>query len=341
MNAFIKHPPIRHLLALAVLSVVGLQAQAAVAGLPATYSGVYVFGDSLSDNGNNRLALPNAADGATQIITGNSYIPSLPYASGVYSNGPVWFNAYATGLGLPLFAAPSLAGGGDYAYGGARTNREGDFGGFPPSLPTQLNGFLSSSIGVSPTAIYVLAGGGNDVRDVGDAIGMGTDPTVATTAGATAFATRTAMMVGQLQAAGATPKNIVVWNVPNVGLAPASLASGPEVAGGASAIAGAFNGALSFALAGTGVTIFDLYGLITTVVATPGAYGLSNVSAACGFAGNDCNPATALFWDGIHPTAAGHALVANAMLAAVPEPGAVWLFMAGLLTVGALRLRRR
>ncbi len=337
MKAFPRTIPFRHMVAAAALALIGLPAHAVLA---AGHSGVYVFGDSLSDNGNNLLAL--GAGGAGQVITGNSYIPSLPYASGAYSNGPVWFNGFATGLGLPSYAVPSLAGtgGGDYAYGGARTNREGDFGGFPPSLPTQLNGFLGAGPGVSPTAIYVIAGGGNDVRDVGAAIAMGADPITATTAAATAYATKTATMVGQLEAAGATPSNIVVWNVPNLGLAPASLAGGPIVAGGATNIANAFNGALTFALAGRGVTTFDIFGLITTVVANPGAYGLTNVSDACGFAGNNCDPATALFWDGIHPTAAGHALVASAMLAAVPEPAAVWMFMAGLLTLGALRLRR-
>ena len=330
MKTFSKCHPIPRLLAVAVLSAISLQASA--------YSGAYVFGDSLSDGGNNRIALGGA--GAGQVITGNSYIPTLPYASGVYSNGPVWFNAFALGLGLTQDVPPSLAGGHNYAYGGARTTTEGSADGFPPSLKTQLNGFLASGMGVSPDAIYVIAGGGNDVRDVGAAVAGGADFNDTVSAAATAYATQTAMMVGQLRAAGATASNIVVWNVPNVGLAPASLAGGPLVAGAASFIAGAFNSALSTALAPSGVTSFDLFGLITGVVADPGAFGLSNARDACGFVGNGCNPATALFWDGIHPTAAGQALVANAMLAAVPEPGAVWLFMAGLLTLGAVRLRR-
>lgn len=48
-----------------------------------------------------------------------TYVPSQTYASGVYSNGPVWATDAAAKLGVPL--APSLAPGGgtNYAFGGA------------------------------------------------------------------------------------------------------------------------------------------------------------------------------------------------------------------------------
>lgn len=331
----ISHTPsLKHLLAAAALAMLSLQGQAAVGGTTA-YSGVYVFGDSLSDGGNNRLVL--GGDGAGQVITDNSYIPSLPYASGTYSNGPVWFNTFAAGLGLQSFAGPSLVGGGDYAYGGARTLVDGSFSNFPPSTQTQLSGFLTNGAGVSPNAIYVLASGGNDVRAAATAIAGGADPTATIGAGAMSYASTTAGMVGSLVAAGATPKNIVVWNVPNVGLAPASLALGPAAAAGVTAISSSFNMVLSGALATSGVTMFDVYGLVAAAAAS-GQF--TNLTDACGAAVNNCNPATALFWDGIHPTAAAHAFVGNQMLAAVPEPGAVWMFMAGLVVLGGLRLRR-
>ncbi|MEO5735270.1 MAG: SGNH/GDSL hydrolase family protein [Rubrivivax sp.] len=322
---------LKHLLAAAALAAFTLQAQAVV-GVPSAFTGVYVFGDSLSDGGNNRLVL--GGSGAGQTITGNSYIPTFPYASSTYSNGPVWFNTFAAGLGLASFATPSLAGGGNNAYGGARTTFDG---GFPPSTRTQLNGFLGSN-GVSANAIYVLASGGNDVRDVATAFGSSGNPAVVA-AGAQAYATATAGMVSSLVAAGATPKNIVVWNVPNVGLAPATLALGALASGGATFVSSSFNTALGSALATSGVTMFDVFGLVGAAAAS-GQF--TNLTDACGAAVNNCNPATALFWDGIHPTAAAQAFVGNRMLAAVvPEPAAVWMFMAGLVAVSGMRLRRR
>jgi outer membrane lipase/esterase len=70
-----------------------------------------------------------------------------------------------------------------------------------------------------------------------------------------------------------------------------------------------------------GVSIFDIYGLGTTIAANPGMFGLVNVTDACGAPSNACDPATAEYWDGIHPTAAAHMLIADAFLAeAVPEP---------------------
>lgn len=332
-----------------IVAAAGLAALAAAPVAAQTtppFSAVYVFGDSLSDGGNNNLQFGGLTGPAP---TSATFIPSLPYAAApgnrpTYSNGPVWFNSFATGLGLGSYAAPSLVGGGNYAYGGARIAIDG--GGVPPIIPapfpasvqTQLNTHLTTTP-VSSSALYVIAGGGNDVRDTIEAVSANPANIVAlTTAGATAFATAAAQMVGTLRAGGAS--NIVVWNVPNVGLSPAALASGPSGAAAASFISGAYNSALSTALAGSGAQIFDLYGLVGSYVANPAAFGFSNVTQACGFAGNGCDASTALFWDGIHPTAYTQSLVAGAMLSAVPEAGTVWMFMAGLLAVGAMLKRR-
>lgn len=303
------------------------------------FTSLKVFGDSLSDSGNNALVFGGAVGG---LPSGNSYVPpGAPYASGTYSNGPVWVSAFAAAEGLPAAANPSLAGDGNYAYGGARTSTDGS--GLPPSATAQLAGFLSGVIALPSTGLYVIAIGGNDVRDVAQAVGTGAPfSTIATAAGAYALAVGN--MVDALQAKGA--KHIVVWDAPDVGKTPAAMSFGSGFAGLATTVAGAFNAALTGRLTGeAGVIPFDIFGIVDAIVANPGSYGLTNVIDACGAVINSCNASlsTALFYDGIHPSAAGQALLATAMIntvaAAVPEPS-TWLMLAAGVAVLVVRRRR-
>ena len=313
---------LRRLLAAAVTFTLAVPA--------AAYSNLYVFGDSLSDGGN--VALVAGTD-PFQVITGNDYVPSLPYASGTFSNGPTWVDAVAQRLGVGI--GPSLAGGGNYAFGGAQT-RDGS----APSLLTQVGMFLGDVEGVAPPdALYVIAGGGNNARAALESVLAGEPIGRTVFSTAIKFAVDVGNMVDQLQAAGAT--NILVWNAPNLGLAPAVLSEGPEASFLGQAVGGLMNAALMRRLRGEeGVQIFDLYGLLGSVAADPAAYGLLNASDACG-ALPDCSPDTYLFWDGIHPTTAGQDIIANAMIAAVvPEPGTWAMFAAGGLLL-VMRLRRR
>jgi outer membrane lipase/esterase len=322
---------IRRLLPALALFVAALASAPASAG---PYDTLVVFGDSLSDNGN------NAATGLVdplQVITGNTYIPSKTYAPGTYSNGPVWASDFAAMIGLPL--GPSLAGGTDFAFGGATTGAPGSGpNGFPFSLLVQTGQYLTATGNhASANGLYVIAGGGNDARDALAAIGGGAEIPATILATATSFAANVGTMVDALQAAGA--QHIVVWDAPNVGLAPAVVASGAGAL--ATFLTASMNDALAARLAGEpGVTTFDIFGLGTRIAANPALFGFTNVSDACGAnVGANCNQYA--YWDGIHPTAATHRLIADAFaVTAVPEPETWALVVCGLAALGAFSRRR-
>ncbi|WFU15902.1 SGNH/GDSL hydrolase family protein [Bradyrhizobium sp. CB3481] len=319
------------LVAVVAFSLVTLPASASI------YNSLVVFGDSLSDSGNNAILI-GANPGQT--ITGNTYVPSQPYGSGAYSNGPVWASSVATQLGVPLL--PSLAGGTNYAYGGATTGPAGN--GFPFSLLTQANQYLAAN-SASANALYVIAGGGNDARAALAAIaacGPGCPgPTVAATIAATAtqYANNVGSIINALQASGA--QHIVVWNTPNLGLAPAVTAAGASALG--TLLAASMNAALAAQLSlEPDVKAFDIFTLGTTIALNPGAFGFTNVTDACGaIVGANC--ATYAYWDGIHPTAAAHEKIAEAFLAvtAVPEPSTWFMMVVGFGFVGFVAYRRR
>ena len=310
------------------LTLVALTSLPATAGL---YNSMVVFGDSLSDSGNNAAA---GLFDPTQVITGNTYVPTNTYAPRTYSNGPVWASDAASQLGVPL--QPSLAGGTNFAFGGATTGTPGPGpGGFPFSLLVQAGQYLTATHNVaSPNALYVVEGGGNDARAAlatiaGCPAAACLGPTVAATAAS--FAANVGMIVDELKLAGA--QHIIVWDTPNLGLAPAVAAAGASALG--TFLAASMNAALALRLAGEGVSTFDIFGLDTS--------GFANVTDACGAVavGADCN--TYEFWDGIHPTAAAHMAIANAFVAVatVPEPSTWAMLILGFAGIGFLAYRRK
>ena len=153
------------------------------------------------------------------------------------------------------------------------------------------------------------------------------------------YAFNTGRIVDSLQAAGA--QHIVVWDVPNLGIAPAVNAEGSFASLLGNLVSKTMSNLLASRMSGeAGVTLFDLYALSSDWVANPDAYGFANVTDACGGIVG-CDPSTYAFWDGIHPTSAGHALIADAMFAAVvPEPETHALMLVGVALV-AWRVRRR
>lgn len=290
------------------------------------FTNLFVLGDSLSDSGNTFVAL-----GGQTSQPPFDPIPSLPYASGRFSNGPVWAEDLAGMLGLS--AAPSLLGGSDYAFGGART---GPAASIPPSLLDQSQMLLAARPGGLPhDALYVVWGGSNDVRDA------------ATSANPLAALQTSVANVGGIvqDLIGAGAGTILVPNVPDLGLTPVARGAGAGAAAGATLLSATFDALLNRTLDGiralhpdTRLLGLDVFGLLDRVASAPGAYGLTDVTNPClRFGQADPNRAVCsdpnrhLFWDGIHPTAAGHEILASVARRTVPEPGTLLLTALGLV----------
>lgn len=303
------------------------------------FDNIYVLGDSLSDQGNISIATLSTVPDPTH------------YFQGRFSNGPVYTDLLSQQLGLPL--GPSLLGGNNFAFGGARTtyNIAENFlppGLFPWSLNAETGAFANRGIH-DANGLYIVFSGSNDI---GDIPGLGLDP-------ATVFSTLlngVEMAIQAFKDAGA--QTILVPNVPDLGLTPEALSGG--ISQTATALSAQYNDLLHDALlaemtGGVNIIEFDTFGWLQKVVAHPGAFGLSNVSSPCytGFLffdpnATECaNPKDYLFWDREHPSAAGQALLAKKMLAAVspqsvPEPSSISLVLMGLIAVaGARQLAQR
>jgi phospholipase/lecithinase/hemolysin len=272
--------------ALFVAFWIATQAQGASA---LSFSSLVAFGDSLTDTG-------------------------VPNPFGRASNGPIWIDGLAAGLGLS--SQSSDTGGTNYAVAGATTT----------GMLGQVSTYLSAVGGVAdPNALYVVWGGGND-----GLAAVNPPLTAASNIGA---------MLGNLLAAGA--KYFLVPNLPDLSLTPAFLGSLPK-----SQFSTSFNSELATQLAAiSGATVFpvDLYAELNAVVANPTSYGFTNVTSACPASSRPTctTPDTYLFWDAIHPTTAGHAMFANVALAAIPEPGTGLLLTLGLAGLHASGRRAR
>jgi len=292
----------------AVFSV--LLALAAATALAAPPHRFVVFGDSLSDPGNAFILTRNL-----EIPPFDSIIPSAPYARGGFhfSNGPTWVEQLslidrAVPSAGPALLIPRVFS--NYAVGGARAQQVGAF-----DLPTQVGLFVQEFHGQAPAdALYIVFVGGNDLRDALQALAV--DPTGATSAGivqSALFSIRSNLLT--LQAAGA--RTFLVANGPDISLAPAVRQLGPAAQGAARFLSQQFNLGLEAILQGLeaalGVEIvrLDVFAFLNEVVASPASFGFTDVVDTCIRVNTVVqpfcpNPGKFLFWDGIHPTAAGH-----------------------------------
>lgn len=268
------------------------------------FSKLVVFGDSLNDRGN------------MAAFTGGSF-PNAPlYAYGRQTNGPLWVEYLASRLGM----ANKLD---NYAVVGAMTAPAPGFptgnvwsvsenGSTPiPGLQgtdvsTQVRDYLANSQGVAdPAALHILQGGANDFPRV-------TNPAV--------IVQNLIQSLIRLQHAGA--KHIMVATLPDIGKTPRVIlaeqygylpaGTGQFLSAGCLQLNGALAGAIRAAtFPGVTVTITDMHRFLNMLVADPAGYGLANSNLPYLMFGAGADPATWLFWDDLHPTTRGHAILAE------------------------------
>jgi phospholipase/lecithinase/hemolysin len=287
------------------------------------FSGLYVFGDSISDSGN------------VFSQTGGLVPPSPPYAAR-FSNGPVWVEYLAPYLGLPVNPANN------FAFGGATT---GTVNTLPvasifnlPGLQQEVTSYALTNT-ADPHGLYVLFAGANDYLGAGV-----TNPVEPVQNLANAILT--------LAAAGA--KNFLVPNLPNLGNLPGT--NGTPQSTPLNLLTSAHNTLLAQTLSildqqldpSVLLIAFNLNALFQDAIANPATYGFTNVTNACLSLSplSLCdNPNTYLFWDDLHPTTAGHQQIASAAFStieAVPEPPVTLGLLAfGMFLGGASAFKRR
>jgi len=252
----------------------------------------------------------------------------------------MWIEDLATALGLQI--TPSLAGGTNFAFGGAKTDFDlhdlfqRDAGIVIPSLRTQVTAYRATLLDptlTDPTrtrpapadALYVVWGGANDLREVVQEGTHGATPAQI----ASDVVGNITDIIRTLQGLGAI--YFLVPNLPDLGLTPQPVALDLPAMQLGTALSTEFNRALEPALQQletafpVQIARLDIATHFQEVTANPSQFGVTNVTDAC-FSGDPftpgavcANPDGYIFWDAIgHATAVAQALIADFALAALP-----------------------
>jgi phospholipase/lecithinase/hemolysin len=287
-------------------------------------SAIYVFGDSLVDAGN-----VDAAVGS------DKFNPrAAGYAPGRFTNGPDYTDLLSQNL-YGKYLTPSLLGGTNFAFGGARIV---DVGGAVPDLARQLGAYYQASGNkVDPNALYIINDGGNDVFGLESGkLGSYATPAAYTTA----LLDTLAGTIQSLAAHGAG--RILVTGIPNVDATGIPL----------ELLVQARLDAIQPGLGSAQLLRFSYQNFFTQLTTNPAAFGVAPFTQAGNCIGNrpvvsgniDC---TGYFsFDGTHPTAQVQAALYRSVLGAtgldtVPEPASWALMIAGFGMVGTVLRRRK
>lgn len=266
------------------------------------FSRLIVFGDSLSDTGN--------------ILKESGLVPGAPYFEGRFSNGESWVEVFARHYGLE--ARPSYVGGTNFAQGASSSSFGlANYSGLPlgPNVRQQIELYRGQPDG---TELFVVWSGANDLFDVLNGDCSATPDAIADS------------LFGAIAALyGRGGRQFLVPNMPNLGIVPRYRERSREAL--AMQLSLELNAALSARLdvieTFPDITVYrlDIESFFAETVANPPA-GITNVTDSAwtgsflGYLGGGQlveNPDAYIFWDSVHPTRAGHGLIAQAAIALI------------------------
>lgn len=281
------------------------------------FSRVIVFGDSMSDNGN----LYKRSVEISLMFPISPILPvSPPYYSGRFTNGKVWVERLAEKFNIPENAFI------DYAYAGATI--ESDI--LPiPNLNKQVSTYLEWNPTADPYALYTVWAGSNDLlRHLNK-----TDNELIET-----MSSNMEYNLRKLIARGA--KNILSPQLPDLAGTPDSLSKDLENGDNSytqrltnlikryNASHRAILEQLRKEFPSVVLMTFDVYSFTQNAKNRAKDYGFTNIVDRCNpnyYWDDDLaiceKPKEYAYWDGVHPSASAHAILAEIMYQVVIQSG--------------------
>jgi outer membrane lipase/esterase len=295
-----------------------------VAAQAQQYTKIVVFGDSLSDTGN---------DAVLSFLQFHVPIPGpvADYTLGRFTDGAdtvppalnyfgVWVEQLAASLPAHPMVVASLQGGTNYSFGFAKTGSGTTLLTFVPgfsieveNVGQQIDDYLATHPQIDNHTLFVVWAGANDVLEAGSAGDVVNG------------ALGEVQDIQRLISAGAT--QFLVPNLPPLGLTPRFNTS-PATAVTANTASALYNTTLDswisllpFLNFGKHLTInrLNTFALVRGIATSPAKFGLLNVTDSSQLMPVD--PDTYLFWDDLHPTTRGHDIVAMTALQLIEPPG--------------------
>jgi phospholipase/lecithinase/hemolysin len=312
---------------------------AAMAAQAQQYTKIVIFGDSLSDTGNDKtvfLGTYGFPFPSPYFLTAEGIQYTGLYTDGRFTDGldtfppagqhlGVWVEQLAGALPAHPAVMPSLLGGTNYAYGYGNTLSgttlfnvtDTPFTIVVDNVGQQIDEYLATNPTIDNHTLFIVWGGANNLTE---AVGDPNAPALIVD-GAIAQVDNIQRLIN----AGAT--QFLVPNLPDLGSVPRFNTSPTEstVFNDASVL---YNAALDSGVSllpllnfGRHVTIhkFDVYSLLKSIIAQPTNYGLKNATASSQSMYVD--PDYYLFWDDLHPTTTGHNLLGQSALKLIEPAG--------------------
>ncbi|MBL8521916.1 MAG: autotransporter domain-containing protein [Betaproteobacteria bacterium] len=323
--------------------VAGTLSAAATTASAVPFTGVVVFGDSLSDSGAYRPGLVPLVGASGAAALGRF----------TTNPGPVWAELIAQTYGGN--GAPFNAGGANYAQGGMRVALPAPAsllgpGGAQRPVSTQITEYLATRAGAADAnALYAVWVGANDIFANLGAFSAGAIDAATLQANVLGAANAEIAQIARLRAAGA--RYIIVFNIPDIGVTPQF--AGTPTAGSVTALAAGYNVTLFTGLQASGLRVIpvDAFSILADIRANAGQFGFTNITApacqpvgssslTCSAANTPAGAATSyLFADGVHPSTGAHRIIADVVKSLIEGPNAYSVLAEVPLSTRAAHIR--